>query len=336
MTAALARKIIFDKLAGRMFRRIYVLILLLVVSIVILCGRREEKPVSSGATNQTSSTAANPLSPKTSLLVLSNQIFFVRGVVRELDDDGKTVVIQHEKIPGYMDAMEMPFEVRNTNELRGLKPDEAISFRLIVTTNDAWIDRVKKLNVAPLELPSRPTVRIVRDVDPLNMGEPLPNYHFTNELGQAVSTSQFKGQALAITFIFTRCPFPTYCPKMSSNFLEAQKKLLAIPNTPTNWHLLSISFDTEYDTPAVLKSYAERYGYDPKHWNFLMGDLFDITALSEQFGLQFWRLNPNEPLSHNLRTAVIDTKGRVQKVLPENKWTSDELVEEIVKAAAVK
>lgn len=322
-----------------MFRRIYVLILLLVLSIVILCGRREEKPISSGATNQMPSIATNPLSPQTSLLVPSNQIFFVRGVVHELDADGKTVVIRHDNIPGYMKAMEMPFEVRNTNELRGLQTNEAISFRLTVTTNDAWIDQVKKLSVAPQELPSRPTVRIVRDVDPLNVGEALPNYHFTNELGQVVNTSQFKGRALAITFIFTRCPFPTYCPKMSSNFAEAQKKLIAmIPQggTPTNWHLLTISFDTEFDKPTVLKSYAERYDYDPKRWNFLTGDLLDVTAIAEQFGLQFWRLNPNEPLSHNLRTAVIDTKGRVQKVLPENKWTSDELVEEIVKAATVK
>ena len=319
-----------------MFRRIYVLILLLVVSIVILCSRREENPVSSGATNQTPLIATNPLSPKTSLLAPSNQIFFVRGVVRELDADGKTVVIRHDNIPGYMKAMEMPFEVQNTNELRGLQTNETISFRLTITTNDAWIDQVKKLNVAPQELPSRPTVRIVRDVDPLNMGEALPNYNFTNELGQAVSTSQFKGQALAITFIFTRCPFPTMCPRMSGNFAEAQKKLLTMTNAPTNWHLFTISFDTEFDTPAVLKSYARRYDYDPKRWSFLTGDTLDITAIAEQFGLQFWRLNPNEPLSHNLRTAVIDTKGRVQKVLPENKWTSDELVQEIVKAAAVK
>ncbi len=318
-----------------MFRRIYVLILLLAVSIVLLCGRREEKPVSSVATNQIPSIAVNPLPPKTSILVPSNQIFFVRGVVRS-EPDEKTVRIRHEDIPGYMKAMEMSFDAINTNELRGLKTNDAITFRLTVTTNDAWIDQVKKLNVAPQELPSRPTVRIVRDVDPLNVGEPLPNYNFTNELGQAMSTSQFKGQALAITFIFTRCPFPTYCPKMSSNFLEAQKKLLAMisqSGTPTNWHLLSVSFDPEFDTPAVLKSYAERYSYDPKRWNFVTGDLLDITALAEQFGLQFWRLNLNEPLSHNLRTAVIDTKGRVQKVLPENKWTSDELVEEILKAA---
>src|SRR5207253_2367232 len=110
----------------------------------------------------------------------------------------------------------------------------------------------------------------------------LPDYHFTNELGQAISTSQFKGQALAFTFFFTRCPYPTFCPLMSSNFSEAQKKLLALPDGPKNWHLLSISFDTENDSPEALKTYAAKYPYDPSHWDFVTGDLIDITAIAEQ------------------------------------------------------
>ncbi len=303
-----------------MFRLISFSILIAAIALAS-CSRREEK--------QNSSIDAKTQSA-------SNQTFFVHGVVREVKAAEKTIIIRHEKIPSYMDAMEMPFDVRDTNELRGLQSGEAISFRLTVTDNDAWIDQVKKLNVSPQELPSRPTTRIVRDVEVLKVGEPLPEYHFTNELGQAVSTSQFKGKAVAITFIFTRCPFPTYCPKMSSNFAEVQKKLSTMTNAPTNWHLLMISFDTEYDSPKILKDYAERYAYDPKRWSFLTGDLLDVTAIADQFNMQFWRLNPNEPLSHNLRTAVIDAKGRVQKVLPENKWTSDELVAEMVKAAAAR
>jgi protein SCO1/2 len=263
------------------------------------------------------------------------QTFQVKGVVQELKADGKTAVIRHEEIPGYMKAMTMPFEVKNAKELMGLKPGDVVSFRMVVTDRAGWIEQVAKLSASPsTELPSRQIIRRVREVEPLNVGDLLPEYHFTNELGQAISTSQFKGQVLAFTFIFTSCPFPEFCPRMSSNFAEVQKKLSLMPNAPTNWHLLTISFDPETDTPPVLKGYAQRFQYDPRHWSFVTGDLIDITAITEQFGQQFWREKPNEPLSHNLRTVVVDTQGRVQKIISENKWTSDELVTEIVKAAA--
>jgi protein SCO1/2 len=267
----------------------------------------------------------------------NQQIFQVKGEIRELRPDGKTAVIKHEEVPNFMPAMTMPLEVKDTNELRGLKAGDVVSFRMIVTDNDAWIDQVKKLNEPRKfsELPSKSTaLRVVRDVDPLKVGDPLPNYHFTNELGQAVSTSQFKGQVLAFTFFFIKCPYPTFCPLMSNNFAEAQKKLRAMPNAPTNWHLLSITFDPENDTPAALKAYAEKHSYDPEHWNFVTGDLVEITAIADQFGEVFGR--ESGTIVHNLRTVVVDAQGRVQKIIPENKWTSDELVAEIIKAAQVK
>ena len=262
----------------------------------------------------------------------NQQIFQVKGVVQEIKPDGKSAVIKHEEIPNYMAAMTMEFETKNTNELRGLKAGDAISFRMIVTGDDGWIDQVKKLNVPPTEPPSRGTFRRVRDVEPLNVGDLLPEYHFTNELGNAVSLKELKGKALAIDFIFTTCPFPTMCPRLSQNFSETQKTLKEMPNAPTNWHLLTISFDPEKDTPAVLKNYAGRFGYDPQHWSFLTGDLMEITAIAEQFGQMFWREGGS--ISHNARTVVIDADGKVQKIIPENKWTSDQLVEEILKAAA--
>ena len=273
------------------------------------------------------------------------QAFLVHGVVRELQPAEKSVVIQHEEIPGYMPAMTMPFQLKNPKEMTGLSPGDNVSFQMIVTETNGWIEGVKKLAPSaaiPANEPSSsapPTnapIRIVRDVAPLNVGDALPDYSFTNEQGQAVSLSQFKGQALALTFIFTRCPFPTFCPLMSRNFAEAQEKLKQRPAAPANWHLLTLSFDPEYDTPAVLNGYAQEYHADPARWNFLTGALLDITAISEQFGVQFWRGNPGEPISHNLRTVVVDAQGRVQKIFPNNNWTSDELVAEILKAAAVK
>ncbi len=267
------------------------------------------------------------------------QAFQARGVVKELQPDGHTVVISHEEIPGYMPAMVMPFTARNTNELHGLAAGDTVAFQLIVSANDGWIEQVRKLESPPVTAiaPALPApLRVVRDITPLQEGDPLPDYTFTNELGQAVSLGQFKGQALAITFIFTRCPFPTFCPKMSLNFIETQNKLKALTNAPANWRLLTLTFDPEYDTPAVLQEYAARYGADPARWSFLTGAKADISTITEQSGVMFWRENPTEPFSHNLRTIVVDTQGRVQKIIANNNWTADELVAELLRAAAVR
>ncbi len=263
----------------------------------------------------------------------NRQVYAVKGVVKELPADGRTVVIQHEAVLNYMPAMTMPFEVRDTNELRGLQAGDAIGFQMIVAGNEAWIEHITKVNAAhPKEAHSQLSFRVVRDVDPLNVGDALPEYRFTNELGRVITTKQFLGQAFAFTFFFTRCPYPTFCPLMSRNFEEAQNKLLALPNAPTNWHLLSISFDTDYDSPGLLKDYAAHYDYRPNHWSFVTGDLTDITAIGDQVG-EYFGHDEAGGVTHNLRTVVVDARGRIQKIFTNNKWTSDELVTELVKAA---
>ena len=267
------------------------------------------------------------------------QVFQVKGVVKEVLPASKQVKIDHEKIPNYMAAMTMTFDVKDPKELAGILPGDTVSFRIVVKEKDGWIDQIKKSgSTTPILTAAPEDFRRVREVDPLKVGDMMPDYHFTNELGKAVNLSDFKGQALAFTFIFTRCPFPTFCPRMSDNFAAAQKKLKAMPNLSTNWHLLTISFDPGFDTPAVLKSYAKRFQADPQHWSFATGELIDITAITEQFGLLFWKPNPQEPagISHNLRTVVIDAEGRIQKVFTENVWKVDELVAEIAKAAGAK
>jgi protein SCO1/2 len=281
---------------------------------------------------QAVSAETNPPPAAPALQSANQKTFQVKGFIKELKSDGKTVEIRHEEIPNYMPAMTMSFESKDPKELAELKPGDVVSFRLIVTDTDSWVDQIRKLSAAAPTEPTRSTIRIVRDVEPLQIGDPLPDYHFTNELGQAASLAQFKGKALALTFIFTRCPLPNFCPRMSSNFEAVQKKLLVLPNAPTNWHLLTLSFDPDFDTPVILKSYAERYGADPQHWSFITGEIIDITAISEQFGQMFWR--DQGAINHNLRTVVVDAAGRVQKIFQGNNWSPDELVDEMVKAAS--
>jgi protein SCO1/2 len=264
----------------------------------------------------------------------NRQVFEVTGVIQELKPQEKTVVIKHEKIPGYMEAMTMPFRIRETNELGGLQPGDPVAFRMIVTPDEGWIERLTRIERAPsTELPSIQSFRRVRDVEPLKVGDRMPDYRFTNELGRVISLGDFKGSALALTFIFTRCPFPDFCPRMSSHFQEAYQKLLGRSDAPTNWHMLSISFDPAFDTPQVLKAYGKRYQHDPQRWDFATGSLIDIDAITEQFGLAFARQGVN--WDHNLRTVVIDADGKIQRILIGNTWTPEELLAEIVTAAKV-
>jgi protein SCO1/2 len=277
-----------------------------------------------------------PATPANAAAQTNERTFSVKGVLKEIKPDGKTAVIQHEEIPNYMPAMTMPLEVRNPNELAGLQAGDRISFRMVVTETDGWIDQVKKEGTNNVyQPPVVESFRAVRNVEPLNVGDAMPDYPFVNEEGEAIRLSQYKGQALAFSFIFTRCPFPLFCPKMNENFAEAYKKLTTTQGAPTNWHLLSISFDPAFDTPAVLKNYARRYKYDPKHWNFVTGQIIDIDAITEQFGLYFAREGGGANFNHNLRTVVVDAAGRVQKIFIGNEWKPDELYEEMVKAARV-
>jgi protein SCO1/2 len=262
--------------------------------------------------------------------------FAARGEIRDLEPDGRTIVIRHDAISNYMDAMTMPFHVKDTGELAGLRVGDAISFRLHVTETESWIDSIKRdASVANTgdgkNLPAViPPASVASATKPRH---PLLDYHFTNELGQAMSLGEFHGQALAITFFFTRCPIPDYCPRLSKNFQEASQKLLAMPNAPTNWHFLSISFDSEYDQPSVLKAYAQGYHYDPKHWSFLTGPADKIGELARQSNLNFER--DGGLFNHDFRTLIVDANGRLQMVFPVGGNLSDAIVDEVIKAATV-
>jgi protein SCO1 len=286
--------------------------------------------VLTGCSRKTTSTASTA-----SVTNAHQQTYQVKGLVLEVKPAQKTVRIKHEEVPGYMPAMTMPFDVRDTNELAGIETGDPVVFRLIVTDTEGWIDQIRRIGPKTNDPPTTGPFRLVRDVEPLNAGDVLPDYTFTNQFGQTFSTGQFKGRALAIEFLFTRCPYPTFCPLMAAKFEQAQQRLLARTNGPANWQLLTLSFDPAFDTPAVLKAYAESHHYDPEHWTFATGALIDLTAIGEQFGLNFWR-DESGGLSHNLRAAVIDPAGRVRKIYVGNEWTVDDLVAELEAAAAGK
>lgn len=263
---------------------------------------------------------------------LPARAFLVNGVIKELKADGTNVIIAHDAVAGYMDAMTMPFKARDPKDFVGLRRGDKVTFRLRVTETESWIDQISSTGeiVPAVTVPTASQAAKAPTPKPPN---PLLSCQFTNELGRPVSLSDFRGQALAITFFFTRCPIPDFCPRLSRNFQEASRKLLAMTNGPANWHLLSVSFDPNNDSPAVLKAYAERYQYDPQHWTFLTGPADKVAALAAESGALFER--DGASFNHNFRTLIIDAAGHLQMVFPTSGDLSDTIVSEILKAAAV-
>lgn len=263
--------------------------------------------------------------------------YTVRGIIEQVDRPSGQLVIAHESIPGFMDAMTMPFHVRGETIPEDLAAGTAIEFQFHMDDSESWIDGIKKIAAASLKInptapippaiPNPKTISLAAAQNPVS----LAHFKFTNELGQPVSLSDFRGQAIALTFFFTRCPVPDFCPRLSRNFKETQRELLSMKDAPTNWHLISVSFDTEHDTPEKLKAYAETYQYDPAHWTFLTGPAEKISQLAERCNVQFTATNGS--FNHNFRTIIIDASNHLQMVFPVGGDLSKQIVQQLLKAA---
>jgi protein SCO1/2 len=257
------------------------------------------------------------------------RVFSAHGVVEEVKPENQTIVIRHEAISNYMDAMTMPFKVKDPKELNGLHRGSKINFELFVGEDESWVAKIAVTGtiLLPLmETNSAAEILAARRYE-------LLHYKFTNELGRAVSLGDFSGQALAITFFYTRCPLPDFCPRLSKNFQSASQKLEAMTNAPVNWHFISVSFDPEFDTPRILRSYGLLYRYDPAHWSFFTGPKDKIMELAEGAGVKVE--NQDGTINHNFRTLIVDASGRLQMIFPTSGDLSDQIVAEILKGAAV-
>ncbi len=259
----------------------------------------------------------------------TNQTYSVRGVVQQVSSDLHHATIKHEKIPGYMAAMTMDFSVKNTNALANISGGDEITFTLVVTADDDWIENIQRTGKSVAPTPA-PTWRVVESE--LQVGDTLPDYEFTSESGQLIRFSDFHGHAIAFTFFFTSCPLPEFCPRMNKNFLEARKILTNDTNAPANWRLLSISFDSDFDTPEILSGYAKFYrGEDTNRWLFAVASTNTLANLAPKVDLNFWREAGS--ISHNLRTVVLDGSGKISKQFDGNDWTPEQLAAAIRAAA---
>jgi protein SCO1 len=253
----------------------------------------------------------------------------VRGLVRGLPPDHKSLDIEHEDIPGFMPSMTMPFEVRDEKEIADLKLGDSIAFRLNVTRRDSWIDRVRKIEASELQLPTHASVPPPQSAtavrERLHEGDTMPGFKLIDQDGKQVTLETFRGHPFVVTFIFTRCPIPNFCPRMSSNFADLQKAIeSASSGSLAATHLLSISFDPEHDTPEVLKQYGEHASADFAIWTFATGTPPEIHGLTKGFSVL---VQPESgTISHSLATALVDREGRIAKIWRGNAWNPGEAI----------
>ncbi len=262
--------------------------------------------------------------------------YTLQGQILSVSADRMEANIKHEEIPGFMMAMTMPYKVRDAKELEPLTPGDLITSTLIVVSNDAYLTAVKKVGEAPLEAAPSDSAPASSGFELLKEGQPIPNARFLNQEAQAVDIASFKGSVLAVTFIYTRCPLPTFCPLMDRHFVTVQEALKKKPAL-SSVRLVSVSFDPLTDTPPVLKKHAQTLGADSTVWSFLTGDRDEVDQFASRFGVAITReMNDQRDITHNLRTAIVDANGNFVKAFSGNEWSPDELIADLERVAAGK
>jgi protein SCO1/2 len=265
----------------------------------------------------------------------SDREYTLQGQILSIEPGHMQANIKHEEIKGFMAAMTMPYKVRDAKELADLKPGDLINSTLVVVSNDAYLKDVKKVGEAPLaaapsSASSAPSASSGFEL--LKPGESVPDVPFLDQDGRKTSIASLKGQTVVLTFIYTQCPLPTFCPLMDRHFVTIQERLEADPAL-SKVHLVTVSFDPVTDTPPVLKKHAQQLGADLTRWTFLTGDRDDIDRFASRFGVTIARdMSDPKNITHNLRTVIIDPDGRLKKTYTGNEWTPDQILADLRRA----
>ncbi|MGZ8847421.1 MAG: SCO family protein [Pyrinomonadaceae bacterium] len=261
----------------------------------------------------------------------------LKGKVISVEKAERTATIAHQEVPGYMPAMTMPFKIKNDADLEMLKPGDEITATLVVDDLASWIEITAIVEGGSL---LTPTSVVPGEPKP---GDEISDFGLVNQDGKRIHLSQYKGKALALTFVYTRCPQPDQCTLMSNNFAAIDRELVKTPDVYDRVHLLTISFDPDYDTPKVMRSYGAghtgRYSDESfQHWEFLTGSKDEVKGIAQFFGLRYYvdTESGDEQVIHSLRTAVIGPDGKLFKLYRGNEWKPEEIVADLKTLAAGK
>lgn len=240
------------------------------------------------------------------------------------------VTIKHEDIKNFMPAMTMPYTVKDASLLKDKQPGDLIAATLVVGETDAHLSAMQKTGHTDLAAPP-PSDNGAKALRP---GDAVADAPLIDQDDKPLSLSALRGRRVAVTFIYTRCPLPEYCPLMNRNFSAVQKELKSRPQL-ADVRLITVTMDPEFDTPKVLKPLASALDADPARWSFATGKPADVSQFGEQFGIYVERDPQNATqLIHNLRTAIIGADGRLSTIETGNSWTPAQLVADLEASAA--
>jgi protein SCO1/2 len=257
---------------------------------------------------------------------LPEQRFDLQGKVVSVDKDGGTVTLAHDAIPGYMAAMTMAYPVKDKWAFNVLNPGQTVHATLVVASDRAWLEGIV-ISEAP-----KPEANSLAPPDSVRtpLGQEVPDFALINQDGKRIHLHQYHGKALLLTFIYTRCPLPNYCPLMSKNFAEILADVRSDPKLGATTRLLSISIDPEYDKPAVLRAYGlgcagNSHPFD--QWEFASGTPEQVRKVAEFFGLKYW--TEGGQIVHALVTAIVGPNGKVVQLYGGNDWKPDQVLSEL-------
>jgi protein SCO1 len=245
-------------------------------------------------------------------------------------DGRREITVKHEDIPNFMPAMTMVYVVRHPADLDGLRPGDLFTATLVNADPEFYLTDLKKTGHA--DLPS--DARAVKIMDVMRPGDEVPDDSLVDQIGATRKLSDWRGRALAVTFVYTRCPLPDFCPLMDRRFGELQRAVAADARLRDRVHLVSVTFDPTHDTPAVVQAHARARGADPQTWSYLTGPAAAIEHFTSRFGVSaIAGADGAQTITHNLRTAVIDRNGRLMTIHSGNEWTVAELLTDLRKAS---
>jgi protein SCO1/2 len=262
------------------------------------------------------------------------KVYHLRGKVVSTDAAKGEVTLDHEAIPGFMDAMTMPYKLKDAGILGELHPGDVITADLLVSQDpdaDVLLDHIVVVAQGKPDYLPKVTYHVPAP------GDVVPDFKLRNQDGRPIHIGQFNGNALVITFIYTRCPSPDFCPRVTRNFALLDKQLAANPALYAKTHLLSISFDPEHDTPARLRAYGATYiGSDTKnafaHWDFAVPEKPVLAEMAKFFDLGMTE-NADSTITHTLSTTLIGPDGKVVRFYPGNEWTPEQVLADLKQSA---
>lgn len=261
--------------------------------------------------------------------------YHLRGKVVSTDAARNEVMLDHEAIPGYMDAMTMPYKLKDANILSELHPGDVLTADLEVPKDpnaDAMLDHI----VVVAE--GRPDYRPKVTYHVPAPGDAVPDFTLRNQDGHSIHLAQFRGRALLVTFIYTRCPLPNFCPRVTRNFAAIERQLAADPNLLNKTELVCVSFDPASDTPERLRAYGAQYiGSDAPdafaHWEFAVPQKPVLDQMTRYFDVGLTN-SADGTFTHTLSTTLIGPDGKVVQFYPGNDWTVEQVLAEVKRAAS--